>query len=387
MTSEEKFRLCEVLLRKRSGEMNVDWVDIVDEWDLDISPETLRRAAIGVELTYDSHVGSKNSCDDTSGYIQRQKLRDLTNKLNRTYRTEARGELLRETVEDVASKLEPYEIRRVATPKQGETSELVVALGDIHYGSEFLLEGLNGEVLNQYNDGVYRERMDRLLTKLVGLVEKHNVRKIHLLLVGDLLDGMLRTSQLMSLEYGLVDSTMRLAEHLSGWVASLAQYTDVDVHSVTGNHSEVRPLKSKHRDFEDENMERIIAWYMAERLRGTRGVTMDASCKRMCKVVIMGKSFLLLHGDGDQTIENIARNSINLYGESIDYIVCGHLHRDESMVNGVTNSGNCMVLRTPSLCGMNKYAQKKGYGGRPGALGMILTNDDSQYCVYHIDLK
>lgn len=376
-----------MLRRKRGGDLQIDWSDIVDEWDLDISPETLRRAAIGVELAFDSYSKPDTSEDVSEDYIQRQKLRDMTNRLNRTYRAEARRGLLKETVEAAASRMKPYEIRRIASAKRDCTSELVIALGDIHYGSEFCLEGLNGEVLNQFNNEVYQQRMDKLASKVVHLIEQHSARKVHLLLVGDLLDGMLRTSQLMSLEYGIVESTMKLAEHLAGWIASLAQYTDINVHAVTGNHSEIRPLKSKHRDFEDENMERIIMWYMCERLRNTRGVTVDASCKRMNKVEILGKSFLLMHGDGEQSIENIARDSVNLYGVPIDYVVCGHLHRDESMINGVTNSGNSVVIRVPSLCGMNKYAQKKGYGGHPGALGIVLTDNDSQYCVYHIDLK
>lgn len=198
---------------------------------------------------------------------------------------------------------------------------------------------------------------------------------------------MLRQSQLMRLEYGIVESSMRLAEYLSDWVYELAKHVDaVDVAAVTGNHSEIRPLKSKHREFEDENLERIILWYMKERLRQIDNVYVDADCKRLKKTSVLGKSFLLLHGDGDQSIENIARDAVNLYGQHIDYFLCGHLHRDEMRLNGVTNSGNSMVIRTPSICGMDKYAQSKGYGGRPGAVAMVMSTRTNRNCIYNITL-
>ena len=269
-----------------------------------------------------------------------------------------------------------------------KTTELVLTIGDIHYGADILVEGLNGETLNRFNDEVFRRRMEQLLDETVDIISRHKVTGVHLFFVGDVLDGMLRQSQLMRLEYGIVESTMRVSEYLSAWIAELARYVkNIEVVAVTGNHSEIRPLKSKHREFEDENLERIILWYMAERLRPVTNVYVDPVCKRLKKVEVLGKSFLLLHGDGDQNIENIARDSVNLYGQHIDYFMCGHLHRDEVRLNGVTNSGNSMIIRTPSLCGMDKYAQSKGYGGRPGAVAMIMSTRRNESCIYNIELN
>ena len=49
------------------------------------------------------------------------------------------------------------------------------------------------------------------------------------MMLGDLLDGMLRQSQLMRLEYGLVDSVMQLSEYMAQWIAALSQYAEVRV--------------------------------------------------------------------------------------------------------------------------------------------------------------
>lgn len=309
--------------------------------------------------------------------------------MNKAYRSEARSELLRETIADAVSKLPMYEYNRYrGFGRPPRDNIMVLTIGDIHYGAEILVEGLNGEVLNRYNSDVFETRMDQLFNEAVELIEQHDVSEVYLFFVGDILDGMLRQSQLMRLEYGIVESTMRVSEYLSNWIAELASYTDaIHVHAVTGNHSEIRPLKSKHREFEEENLERIVMWYMVERLKEVDNVIVDGDCKRMKKVGVCGKSFLLLHGDGDQSIDNIARDSVNLYGESIDYFVCGHLHRDENRLSGVTNSGNSKVIRTPSICGMDKYAQSKGYGGRPGVVAMILSQKNSnRSCTYNITL-
>lgn len=322
--------------------------------------------------------------------MERQKLRDLTAQANKAFRSTARSELLREAVVTAAKEMPAfaYPVEHRSTDAEYGNSELVLAIGDIHYGADIHVEGLNGETLNEFNHEVFEDRMQRLLKETIDIIERHGIVSVNLFFVGDLLDGMLRQSQLMRLEYGLVDSTMRLAEYLSGWIAELSRYANyVKVYSVTGNHSEIRPLKSKHREFEDENLERIILWYMEARLKDISNIRVHADCKRMKKVDVLGKAFLLLHGDGDQKIENISRDAVNLYGEHIDYFICGHLHRDETRLNGVTSSGNSMIIRTPSLCGMNEYAQQKGFGGRAGAVAMVVSTQENECCMYHLKVQ
>ena len=102
---------------------------------------------------------------------------------------------------------------------------------------------------------------------------------------------------------------------------------------------------------------------------------------------IISKRFLLLHGDGEKSIDRIARDSINLYGEPIDYFICGHLHRENDMPAGTTDSGNSVIVRVPSLCGMDRYAQSKGFGAKAGAIAMVIEKDYGRRCVYPIRLQ
>ena len=79
---------------------------------------------------------------------------------------------------------------------------------------------------------------------------------------------------------------MRYAEYMARWVSVLALHADVEVYGVDGNHSEIRPLGSRKGEFENENLEKIILWHMAERLRNVETV------KEMCirDRVLMGRA-------------------------------------------------------------------------------------------------
>ena len=75
---------------------------------------------------------------------------------------------------------------------------------------------------------------------------------------------MLRQSQLIRLEYGIVESTMQLSEFLASWINAISIFAEVHVYSAMGNHSEIRPLRSKNREFEDENLEKVMKLLDAE---------------------------------------------------------------------------------------------------------------------------
>lgn len=390
-TLEEKKELVFAIEQKKRGELDLEWEELCDEFNLTVNPETLRKAGVGIKLASDAGMLGEATCEDLSnGYIERQKLRDLTRQANVAFRSEARGELLRETISDSIKHLSPI-LPPCYAPGAGPDSypskkSLTLAIGDIHYGADIECLGLRGEILNRFNSEVFETRMEKLLDETVDILKKESISNVHVFLVGDLIDGILRQSQLMRLEYGIVDSTIHLSEYMAHWLNALSQYATVYVDAVTGNHSEIRPLKSKNREFEDENLERVILWYLKARLADNANISVNAECRRLNLVDVKGFSFLLVHGDDSRSIEQLCRDSINLYGKPIDFVVCGHKHREESIPSGVSASGETIIIRTPSICGMDKYAQSKGYGGRPGAIATVIEKGYGRRCIYPINL-
>lgn len=263
---------------------------------------------------------------------------------------------------------------------------LVLCVADCHYGAEWIVRGLRGEILNRYNPEVFGERMDDLLAQVREIIVKENISDVQLLLCGDSLDGMLRNSQLMKLRWGVIESCMRFSEHMAQWIAALSQYATVSVCGVDGNHTETRTLNSKRGDFPGENLEKVIFWFLAERLKGVPGVFVDSVTEQRKHLTVQGFNLLLTHGTDIKSLENAAKQTMLLYGEAIDYLICGHKHREQEYVSGYTDQGNSVVIRVPSVCGMDEYAQRLGYGGKPGALAMVLEAGYGRRCIYPISL-
>ena len=263
---------------------------------------------------------------------------------------------------------------------------LVLCVADCHYGAEWIVRGLRGEILNRYNPEVFGERMDDLLAQVREIIAREGISDVQLLLCGDSLDGMLRNSQLMKLRWGVIESCMRFSEHMAQWIAALSQYATVSVCGVDGNHTETRTLNSKRGDFPGENLEKVIFWFLAERLKGVPGVFVDSVTEQRKHLTVQGFNLLLTHGTDIKSLENAAKQTMLLYGEAIDYLICGHKHREQEYVSGYTDQGNSVVIRVPSVCGMDEYAQRLGYGGKPGALAMVLEAGYGRRCIYPISL-
>ena len=378
LSVQEKRDLVSEIGLKKSGRSDKDWEQLRDEFDLEMSPETLRKAGVGVKLVADAGI--------TEGYVERQKLRDLTAQVNATYRKEARDELLREEIYAAIEKLPPlpsvFRMNRTTI----QTKELVLCVGDIHFGADIHVKGLYGESINEYDENVFMIRMADLLEQTINIIEKENIHQVNLFLIGDLIDGMLRQSQLVRLQYGIVDSTMRFANYMAFWINNLSKYADVKVACCSGNHSEIRPLGSKKGQFPEENMEKIIVWYLKARLKDNDHIQIDDRCDVYSMQEVLGYTFLLLHGDSEKTIPQLASETIRLYNKSIDFFICGHKHRENEFPVGSTPDGRSTVIRVSSVCGTDTYANSKGFGGKPGATAIVMEKGYGRRCQYPIQL-
>ena len=164
LTTEEKRHLVDIIAKKKAGFIDEDWSEICDQFDLNINTETLRKAGVGIKLAEDAHMLGGVREDLSGGYVERQKIRDLTRQVNAMYRVESRSELLRESIAEAVKNLPPFSITTYAdTLPENKDKALVVGLGDFHYGADILVEGLRGDVLNEYNHVIFERRMEKLL--------------------------------------------------------------------------------------------------------------------------------------------------------------------------------------------------------------------------------
>ena len=78
--------------------------------------------------------------------------------MNENYRAEARREALQDAVREAVSGLEPMELPPVQPTESGDRS-LVLCIGDFHFGSVWVVNGLYGECINRYDPDVFARRM------------------------------------------------------------------------------------------------------------------------------------------------------------------------------------------------------------------------------------
>lgn len=134
---------------------------------------------------------------------------------------------------------------------------------------------MNGETINEYNPEIFEYRMWKLAAELQHIIRKEELSHLKIMICGDSLDGMLRNSQLMKLRWGMIESCMRLAEFLARWIDELALEVTISIYMVDGNHGEIRPLGSSKGEFENENLEKILAWYLAARHKNNSNVYIE----------------------------------------------------------------------------------------------------------------
>lgn len=395
LDSQEKQLLVQEILDKKNGGCDKDWGEIALEFDLECNPETLRKAGVGVKLASDAgmefNISAREAID--RNFLERQKMYDLRRGIRKDLREFSRTELICESIREAIKGLPKITLatsKKICPPWDVEIHrELIVGVGDFHYGASFCVYGLYNEIINKYNPDIFSSRMRELHDQIVNICVKENPEQITVMIVGDMLDGMLRASQLQRLEYGIVDSAMHLAEELTQWFVALANDTAVPIRvaAVRGNHGEIRPLGTKAGQFPEENMERIVMHYLRARFDDENWIFVidnDAPMQQM--IDVCGYKFLLLHGQG-VNIESLARDCVNQYHHAIDGFVLGHLHKQQTFQSGILNGTNVMVERIPSICGVDPYAQSQGYGGKPGATCILIEKGYGRRCVYPIVLE
>lgn len=390
----EKWELVQEVLDKKNGDSDRDWAEIVADFDLECSPETLRKAGVGVKLASDAGMKFTGEQQENVNrdFMERQKLYDIQRGIRKDMREMSRTELLCERISEAIKNLPEIKLEKFCTgsPKQSDTKrELVVGMGDFHYGADFTVNGLFGDQINWYNSFVFEKRMTMLMNYIAHIAEKENPEQITLMIVGDMLDGMLRAGQLQRLEYGIVESAMKLSETMAQWLVDLEEIVQlpIRVYAVRGNHGEIRPLGSKAGQFPEENLERIVMHYLRARFSEDEWVwIVDDDAPQTQIIDVCGYRFMLTHGQG-VNLETMARDSVNLYNKPIDVFMVGHLHKSQTFQSGIMNGTNIYVERVPSLCGVDPYAHSLGYGGQPGATAILMEEGYGRRCVYPIVLK
>lgn len=314
--------------------------------------------------------------------INKERVKLQTEKLeyNKWLREEARDELI---CEKICSAIKEY--NSIISPDpiviDKPAKSAILAFGDEHYGTEFTIYGLHGEVINSYSPEIFEQRMWTLFYKVLEIIKKEDLTTLYVFALGDFTDGVLRCSQLMKLRYGVVEGTVKYANFISNWLNELTKYVKVKYQMTYGNHSELRMLGQPKGTFKEENTGLFVREMISTRLENNPNFEMTVNPTGLIFDTIEGFNALGIHGEV-RNMENAIKDFSNTYHTDIRLLIGGHMHHYKAETVGVDRE----VMNVPSIIGIDSFSMSLNKTSNPGAILRVIEQGNGASIEYNIKL-
>lgn len=278
--------------------------------------------------------------------------------------------LLKELIVEAISKIEPlkYEFKDL----QSGESEAVLLLSDWHRGQ------VSDNFFNKFNNEIFDERVEKLMNKTREYCLLNNIKTIHILTLGDMINGGIHVQTRIESQENLIEQTIGVTEALSHLFNNLSQEFNLELYFCRGNHDRVTP--SKEEAMNGESFSDIIPWFLKERLKGNDRIHFNENTvdDEIITANVCGQHIIGVHGHKDNF--NKAIDNLALFTKQIpDYIVMGHFHHSrEADLKGVE------MIINPSLCGSDRYAVDDRKFSKAGQKLLMLNKEDGRYATYFI---
>lgn len=399
LTEEIYEQLLEDCQKKLSKEIDLDWCELCDKYGLDWNGDSLRKGNISlvggafVKQYYEEKFAKDNSynedeylrkLEEKKREIQKEKIKLQSEKVeyNKWLRENARSELFEEKLLEAVNNLEKL-ITPTLLKLSNHNKEFLLVWGDEHFGAEFEIRDLFGNIINAYSPEIFEQRMNYLLSKVIEIIQKEDIKVLNIFSLGDELDGILRVSQLMKLRYGVVDAAINYAEYMANWLNVLSEYVVIKMQFVQGNHTEIRHLFGKKGDFPEDNMGKVISAYIKARLKDNPNFILIENPTGYAYAQLCGFTVLGMHGDEVKGSGDDVRKGLSSLYHEINYLVRGHLHHAKSETVGI----DCEILNAPSVIGIDDYSLSLNKAANAGAILFVFENVLGKTMEYNIKLN
>ncbi len=259
-----------------------------------------------------------------------------------------------------------------------DNSEAVICWADWHYGM------VADNIWNQYNTEICRQRVSEFVSKAIARLQIHKIKRLHIMLLGDAAHGSIHTSCRVASEEDTCDQLMQVSEIMAEAINELSSYVlEVNVYATYGNH--LRTIQNKNDSIHSDNMEKIIPWWLEQRLQNNSRV--NIICGDYYEFIylnVCGYNIVGAHGDLEKFKQfGLTVNTLftKKYGKTIDYTVSADKHHIEEFEQLGIES---ILVR--SLCGTDEYSNNNRLYSAPGQTLMIFTPEEGRDGTYNIKL-
>lgn len=308
---------------------------------------------------------------------EKQKLQDVQRIERKAFREQARVEnavsdycaeiarVIKENSKDLKSKLNIKDCGIVG----GGTG--VIHITDLHANELINLPH------NQYNFEILSKRLKKQISESLAYFKYRGVDKVLIALTGDLINSDRRLDEMLNQATNRAKATVITSHILIQAILHVREHYEVDIISVLGNESRVKQEMSFSNEAFSDNYDFNIMSMCKQTIEfaGIEGVRFLSIDKMETTVDFGGQRWLLAHDVSKYTDkQEKTQSAIGRYalrGESIEFIIGGHIH---------AHRGTDISCRSGSLAGSNTYNEHAlNLQGRASAVCHVVKGKERFY--------
>lgn len=284
----------------------------------------------------------------------------------RMLRQDGRFERFYHLIGENIKRLDPPDLLYLTIPDTitQNKKEWIMTLADLHIGACF--ESVN----NSYSIDIAQKRFEKLLNETVKFCNIHNINTFNIVSLGDIVQGILRISDLKLNEMAVIDAFVIAMRLIADFLNKLSSVVKINFYQVCySNHDQTRPLGTKANELCGEDLGKILYAYLTDTLQKNPRIKIFAdTSKDYLEFKIFNFNCIALHGHQIKTAWNIYKDLANRHHKFYDYIFLGHTHSMKSFVNAECDNYDAETLVSSSFIGSDPYADKMMVGSKASVL-------------------
>lgn len=347
---------------------DMEYQDIIDKYGVKIHYDSLRKSqqtpfgAVAVTQYLENKYKSEksNSVDNSEAIdaklseIRKERIKLQTANVERLRldRNEARHQYYYEQVGSMVTSLPLPEFEAIPLDASDDI-EYLTAITDVHYGASFKSEN------NEYSPKIAQERFEYLACRLIDFVQTKKIKKLHIAILGDVLQGLLRVNDLKINESSVVKATVEISRIIAMFLRELSKYTHVEYYHVpTANHTQMRVLNTTANQLADEDLEYVISNYIKDLSNGNERINIHLADenKQYVEIPIFDYDIVAMHGHQIKNVETAIKDLSLIRKSFIDYMILGHFHTGKELPSYEGVCHDAEVLVCPSFIGSDPYS-------------------------------
>ena len=375
LTTESYESVCKDISDKLSGNNDLDWSEIKEKYNIQCAVDTIRKASttiFGGEFR-ESYLKNKiysnpkefskeKEIDKKINEMRKERIKLQTANIerNRLDRNESRQELYYEYVGKVIDTLPLPNFKPITNNKQSVVNYMV-ALADVHYGAK------HKSINNEYSPEIAKSRFEDLTGRLISFIKEKRIGKLTMVSLGDLIQGVLRLSDLKINDSSIVKSTVEICRLIATMLNELSIYAKIEYyHTPSANHTQIRVLNAKPSELADEDMEYLMGNYIKDLCSHNDRISVHLAKngEDFIEVYLPGNDIIAMHGHQIKNIETSIKDISILHKKFYDCCLLGHYHNGKEIPSHEGILGDSEILISPSFVGSDPYSDSLCKGSK-----------------------